>query len=1437
MHRRDLRKVRDANKFLSRRLRIAEILIPRCKGSSIMGHSICRGNHRRTSPSIRKSSHHHQMASIVKRKSESDNILLSLNTTCENRLIARTRHRRVNEIEKTLPTCRNEASYNRKLQIKFFDAAQLQLICETSFWPGPTRIYPLYRSKSPKSNHRLGPRIYRKLCDGFEYEFLNQTSFLFSQQNLNVIVVDWSSGCSAFVPYTQAAANTKYAALQIKEYAYKIYTEKFGIKLHFITQAHTRRARARRARTVMRQIPPIPIHLDPMIINMSTTMGIPVVFGNNNNNNNNGEQLMLLRTLQDNEHNIIGNNNRVVVTTTTATSQPANNNSSPKSGNVSVIQSQQKSSEKSNNNGKRKIVVDEPLPPYDPARLKKHGKNGQPPPIAVAKRNARERNRVKQVNNGFATLRQHIPSQLAQGYGDRGKKLSKVETLRMAVEYIRGLQRLLAEADGLDPNQQQQQLMSIEQSAQQIMIPSPCGSVYSQNGGQHNGSAEQLLGLDESQQQQQQQHGLGELEDNSGLDDGAGPDAYGSLMEDEDELDARRDVKRFKLDAPIQNRLSDNNGQQKVIFRRNRLASADTATSVLYLSKQSFIVGDEENIEPLPNRNNNNNNLLPAFSTSLLLPQQQQQHQILTSHVKRELRLDDEDEEDELRSNEDDSGIMLTTSTSPYSATEILVENPETGRLVPLKIEAHHQQHQQLLEQHQQQQQHHHQHETAAQLVYVEGLPAAAYYRHELEAVANGSELMDAVNWWEPVDHHQNNSSNTSTTRGLGQLPNPQQHHHHRLAHRERIVCARRKRSSGRFAPCVTGSFELCSSSFHPAGTCVYRRIGRWLLFFFSTQVRLTIIRAANDRYTEFSLRTSDLCVLRVCYWDLKTHMPGSARCSAATITSVSEKERVERAAIPNGTLKAMPVNATTCGEYPKERERESFTSDCASASVRKCCPFFYCIYSDEYRCVYKKSQNGRGADHIVILPFVAILASSNCRRSFDGYTLLHGKFANRETRQQTSRYFAPWLGEGLLISTGEKWRSHRKIIAPTFHLNVLKSFVPLFFENSIDLVNRLKNEVGKEFDCHDYMSSVTVDILLETAMGVRGTQKEKSSFDYAVAVMKMCNIIHQRQYNFLLRLDSMFQFTAFAKKQKQYLDTIHGLTKRVIKKRKAEVTETKEDSKTMQEIVKDMRDQKEENTNDSFSKMKYVRDDLDEIDENDIGEKRRLAFLDLMLELRKNGAQMTDEEIKEEVDTIMFEGHDTTAAGSSFVLCVLGAHQDVQARVMDELNEIFKGSDRPCTFQDTLEMKYLERVILETLRLFPPVPAIARKINEDVHLASGDYIVPAGSTVVIPQWKTHRLAEHYPNPLKFDPDNFLPDRTQDRHYYAYIPFSAGPRSCVGRKYAMLKLKILLSTVLRNYKVTSDLKEEDYKLQVDIILKRSDGFRIKIEPRNETLVA
>ncbi|XP_071631439.1 cytochrome P450 4g15-like isoform X2 [Temnothorax longispinosus] len=434
--------------------------------------------------------------------------------------------------------------------------------------------------------------------------------------------------------------------------------------------------------------------------------------------------------------------------------------------------------------------------------------------------------------------------------------------------------------------------------------------------------------------------------------------------------------------------------------------------------------------------------------------------------------------------------------------------------------------------------------------------------------------------------------------------------------------------------------------------------------------------------------------------------------------------------------------------------------------------------------------------------------------------------------KSEEYKFFKPWLGDGLLITKGDKWRRHRKVIAPTFHMNILKTFVPLFYENSIDLVNRLRYKVGKEFDCHDYLSAVTVDILTETAMGVKKEKRQKTGYEYAMAVMKLSDIIHRRHYNILLRYDMLFKYSKLAKVQEKLLRIVHTLTEHVIKEKAKDFEEKLVKDQQVKEVqnVKPMeKSNPTENTEHAKNKaanyMHYVRDNLDE---NDVGEKKRHAFLEMMFELKKNG-QMTDEEIWEEVNTIMFEGHDTTAAGSSFALCVLGNHPDVQARVHEELDTIFGDSNRQCTFQDTLKMKYLERVIMETLRLFPPVPLIARHLNEDVKI--GDYILPKSTTVLIVQFITHRLEKYYPNPTVFNPDNFLPERTQQRHSYAYIPFSAGPRSCIGRKYALLKLKVLLSTILRNYRMISDTPDKDFHLRGDIILKRHDGFKIKVEPR------
>ncbi|CAL8113148.1 unnamed protein product [Orchesella dallaii] len=228
---------------------------------------------------------------------------------------------------------------------------------------------------------------------------------------------------------------------------------------------------------------------------------------------------------------------------------------------------------------------------------------------------------------------------------------------------------------------------------------------------------------------------------------------------------------------------------------------------------------------------------------------------------------------------------------------------------------------------------------------------------------------------------------------------------------------------------------------------------------------------------------------------------------------------------------------------------------------------------------------------------------------------------------------------------------------------------------------------------------------------------------------------------------------------------------------------------------------------------------------------KKRSAFLDLLLEAQRNGDLKSDEDVREETDTFMFEGHDTVSAGISFTLFLIGNHPDVQEKVHEELHQVFQNDvSRPVTIEDVGKLKYLECCIKESLRLFPSVPIIARTIQNNFQLDQ-DVILPPDTLVVILPYQLHRNKEVHPDHLCYRPERFLPDNAVGRHPFAYIPFSAGPRNCIGQKFALLEEKVVVANILRNLKLSSMQKQEELILLSDIILHSRDGLNLKYSCR------
>ncbi|XP_053692914.1 cytochrome P450 4d1-like [Sabethes cyaneus] len=402
--------------------------------------------------------------------------------------------------------------------------------------------------------------------------------------------------------------------------------------------------------------------------------------------------------------------------------------------------------------------------------------------------------------------------------------------------------------------------------------------------------------------------------------------------------------------------------------------------------------------------------------------------------------------------------------------------------------------------------------------------------------------------------------------------------------------------------------------------------------------------------------------------------------------------------------------------------------------------------------------------------------------------------------------FIRPWLGEGLLTSSNRKWFTNRKIITPTFHFKILEQFVEIFDQQSNIFIDQLrpKAETGECFDVFPLVTLCALDVICESAMGTKVDAQIRSDSDYVKAVKEITYIIHLRTYDVMNRYNVLFNLSSYRRRQDKALKILHGYTDSVIRSRRQVLSQ----QNAAEAVVPERR-------------------------ESDVGLRKKVAFLDMLLQATVDGRPLTDLEIREEVDTFMFEGHDTTTSAISFLLYRLAKHPDVQQKVYEEIISVV-GDDhnRPVNLSQLNELHYLDLVIKETLRLYPSVPFFGRKLLENSDIAGITF--PAEASIIILPFFMGRDADYFEEPLQFRPERFASETSAEKsNPYRYIPFSAGPRNCIGQKFALAEIKSLTSKILRHYKVLPPQQDQqrEESFIAEMILRPTYGIPIRLQDR------
>jgi cytochrome P450 len=368
-------------------------------------------------------------------------------------------------------------------------------------------------------------------------------------------------------------------------------------------------------------------------------------------------------------------------------------------------------------------------------------------------------------------------------------------------------------------------------------------------------------------------------------------------------------------------------------------------------------------------------------------------------------------------------------------------------------------------------------------------------------------------------------------------------------------------------------------------------------------------------------------------------------------------------------------------------------------------------------------------------------------------------------------------LGQGLLTADGAHWKWQRQSASPIFRHDRLQAFLPAILAAAADTSGRWRAlSPGAEIDIGHEMMHTTFDIIVETMLSGR------ANIDVAQAERAITHYLEATGWVFALSLLNAPTWMPYPGKARA--DTasrfLRGAILRITAARRA-------------------------------------------------GGSHSGDLIDLLMASAdpETGRTMTDEEMADNLLTFITAGHETTALGVAWTFDLLSRHPDCAARALAEIESVTGGGElKP---DHIGQLAYTRQVFQEAMRVYPPVPIIARATTHPFTLAGRP--IPVGSMIYVPIYALHRHTALWDRPEEFDPDRFAPEPSKDRHRYAYLPFGGGPRICIGSAFAMMEGVAILATLLGSVRLTH-LAAEPPKPRMRLTLRPERPLMMRVESRN-----